>query len=185
MTLMRYLPLWALDKMVLLLCAVVFGDTARYGLRRPAIGPFTMKMTTPAYPVYDVGTFAKIKSGEIRVLPTGLKGVHGSDVEFLDGQRHTFDAIIFATGYRSTTHEWLKSEDGLIGDDGLARRRPPNHWKGENGLYCAGMVRLGIYGSAGDAELIADDIAEQRHRRIGAAIKPAAHNGHAGNGGSA
>ncbi|KAF0897843.1 hypothetical protein E2562_001572, partial [Oryza meyeriana var. granulata] len=48
MTLMRYLPLWAIDKVVLLMCGVVFGDTGRYGLRRPAVGPFTMKLTTPA-----------------------------------------------------------------------------------------------------------------------------------------
>ncbi|XP_040375800.1 probable indole-3-pyruvate monooxygenase YUCCA10 isoform X2 [Oryza brachyantha] len=162
MTLYRYLPAWAIDKVVLLMCAVVFGDTARYGLRRPAIGPFTAKLTTPAYPVVDVGTYAKIRSGEIRVLQAGLKSVRGSDVEFADGQRHAFDAVIFATGYRSTTNQWLKSDDGLIGDDGMAARSYPKHWKGENGLYCAGMVRRGIYGSYEDAELIAQDISKQR-----------------------
>ncbi|KAF0897845.1 hypothetical protein E2562_001573 [Oryza meyeriana var. granulata] len=108
MTLYRYLPAWAIDKVVLLMCGVVFGDTGRYGLRRPAVGPFTMKLTTPAYPVVDVGTFAKIRSGEIRVLRAGLKSVRGSDAEFADGQRHAFDAVVFATGYRSTTQQWLK-----------------------------------------------------------------------------
>ena len=67
MTLYRYLPLWLIDHIVLLMCRVVFGDTSRYGLRRPAIGPFPMKINTPAYPVVDVGTFAKIKTGEIQV----------------------------------------------------------------------------------------------------------------------
>nr|TKW12544.1 LOW QUALITY PROTEIN: hypothetical protein SEVIR_5G042500v2 [Setaria viridis] len=51
-----HVPAWIIDKLVLLMCAVVFGDTARHGLRRPAMGPFTMKFTTPAYPVFDVGT---------------------------------------------------------------------------------------------------------------------------------
>jgi indole-3-pyruvate monooxygenase len=54
----------------------------------------------------------------------------------------------------------FQSEDGLIGDDGMAARGYPEHWKGANGLYCAGMVRRGIYGSCEDAELIAGDISE-------------------------
>lgn len=55
---------------------------------------------------------------------------------------------------------FVQSEDGLIGDDGMAARSYPEHWKGENGLYCAGMVRRGIYGSYEDAELIAGDISK-------------------------
>ncbi|KAF0927837.1 hypothetical protein E2562_036467 [Oryza meyeriana var. granulata] len=160
--LIRYLPLWAIDNLVLLLCYLVFGDTSRYGLRRPATGPFSMRLLRPdVFPVLDVGTFSKIKSDEIRVLPA-ITRMHGSDVEFADGKRHAFDAIVFATGYRSTT----KNDDGLIGDDGMAARRSPNHWKGENGLYCAGMNRRGIYGSGVDAELIAGDISRQRESKL-------------------
>ncbi|KAL5229306.1 hypothetical protein ABZP36_017571 [Zizania latifolia] len=155
MTLYRFMPLWVIDKIVLLMCAIVFGDTARYGLRRPTIGPFTMKLTTPVYPIVDVGTFSKIRSGEIR----------DSTVEFTDGKRHDFDAIIFATSYRSTIKQWLKSDDSLIGDDGMARRSYPEHWKGENGLYCAGLVRRGIYGCCEDAEFIAGDISRQQQQR--------------------
>lgn len=54
----------------------------------------------------------------------------------------------------------FQSDDGLIGDDGMAARPYPEHWKGENGLYCAGLARRGIYGSYSDAELIAGDISE-------------------------
>ncbi|WVZ71632.1 hypothetical protein U9M48_020199 [Paspalum notatum var. saurae] len=158
MALYPYLPLWIIDKLVLLMCAVVFGDTARYGLRRPSLGPFTMKDTTSSYPVFDVGTYAKIRTGEIRVFPAALKSVCGNIVELMDGKCHPFDAIVFATGYRSTVRKWLKAEDGLIGNDAMAARRYPEHWKGENGLYCAGMVRRGVYGSGEDAKLIADDI---------------------------
>jgi len=42
----------------------------------------------------------------------------------------------------------------------MAARGFPEHWKGENGLYCAGMARRGIYGSYEDAELIAGDISK-------------------------
>jgi hypothetical protein len=52
----------------------------------------------------------------------------------------------------------FQSGDGLIGDDGMAARAYPEHWKGDNGLYCAGLIRRGIYGSYEDAELIAGDI---------------------------
>lgn len=104
-----HVPAWIIDKLVLLMCAVVFGgDTARHGLRRPAVGPFTMKLTTPAYPVIDVGTYSKIRTGEIRVLPAGVKSVRGNVVEFADGRRHPFDAIVLATGYRSTVRRWLR-----------------------------------------------------------------------------
>ncbi|KAL5229129.1 hypothetical protein ABZP36_017394 [Zizania latifolia] len=164
-TLYRYLPVWAIHKLVLLMCFVVFGDTARYGLRRPAFGPLTMKLTTPGYPVVDVGTFAKIRSGEIHVVPATLKSIRGSTVEFADGKQHAFDAIVFATGYRSTIKQWLKSDDSLIGDDGMARRSYPEHWKGENRLYCAGLVRRGMYGSCEDAELIAGDISRQQQQQ--------------------
>ncbi|KAL0928541.1 hypothetical protein M5K25_000432 [Dendrobium thyrsiflorum] len=48
--------------------------------------------------------------------------------------------------------------DYLIGDDGLAKQKLHKHWKGNNGLYCAGLVRRGLYGSAEDAINIANDI---------------------------
>ncbi|CAM0880908.1 unnamed protein product [Alopecurus aequalis] len=165
MTLYSYLPLWLIDLIVLLMCRVVFGDTSRYGLRRPAMGPFSMKINTPAYPVVDVGTYAKIKTGQIQVLPE-MRNVHGNIVEFADGKRHPFDAIVFATGYRSTTKQWLKSDDGLIGEDGMAQQSYPEHWMGKNGLYCAGMVRRGLYGSCEDAELIAEDISNKKKHQL-------------------
>lgn len=34
----------------------------------------------------------------------------------------------------------------------------PNHWKGENGIYCAGFSRKGLEGINYDAQQIADDI---------------------------
>ncbi|KAG8052663.1 hypothetical protein GUJ93_ZPchr0001g31119 [Zizania palustris] len=93
MTLYRYLPVWVMiDKLVLLMCVVVFSDTARYyGLYQPAVWPLTMKLVKPAYPIVDVGTFAEIRSGEICVVPAAIKCVHGGTVEFANGKQHTFD----------------------------------------------------------------------------------------------
>lgn len=37
-----------------------------------------------------------------------MERIEGDVVEFEDGKRDRFDAIIFATGYRSTVLNWLK-----------------------------------------------------------------------------
>lgn len=162
--LFAYLPVWMIDRLAVFACRVVFGDTARHGLRRPDVGPFTRKIQSNVYPVIDVGTYDKIKSGQIRVLPA-ITSVDGEVVEFAGGDRHRFDAIVFATGYRSTAKKWLKSDDGgLIGDDGMASGRSP---KGENGLYRAGLAGRGIYGSGTDGEFIAEDISRQLRQGSG------------------
>ncbi|KAM0954299.1 putative indole-3-pyruvate monooxygenase [Dioscorea sansibarensis] len=51
-----------------------------------------------------------------------------------------------------------KQDDDLIGDDGMAKEKFPNQWKGRNGLYCAGLGRRGLYGGGVDALKIAQDI---------------------------
>lgn len=51
-----------------------------------------------------------------------------------------------------------QTDEGLIGDDGMAKNKYPDHWKGSNGLYCAGLNRRGLYGSSEDGLLIANDI---------------------------
>lgn len=53
---------------------------------------------------------------------------------------------------------WILKDDHLIGDDGMCKQEFPNHWKGRNGLYCAGLVRRGLYGASEDAVNIANDI---------------------------
>ncbi|CAO2162134.1 unnamed protein product [Urochloa humidicola] len=157
-TLGFYLPVWMIDTLALLLCYLVFGDTSKHGIKRPAIGPFAMYQQTAALPVADVGTYQKIKSGEIQVIQTGMTSVNGNVVEFADGRRHPFDAIVFATGYRSGIKRWLQDGSKLIGDDGILKQRSP---KAENGLYYAGLSGRGIFGSGTDAEFIAADISKQ------------------------
>ncbi|CAO2198308.1 unnamed protein product [Urochloa humidicola] len=157
-TLGFYLPVWMIDMLALFLCYLVFGDTSKHGIKRPAIGPFTMNRQTSALPVIDVGTYKKIKSGEIQVIPTGMTSVNGNVVEFADGRRHPFDAIVFATGYRSGIKRWLQNGSELIGDNGILKQRSP---KAKNGLYYAGLSGRGIFGSRTDAEFIAADISKQ------------------------
>ncbi|KAL8232805.1 hypothetical protein R6Q57_002583 [Mikania cordata] len=99
--------------------------------------------------------YALIFLSRIQVLPA-LKSIKngGNEVVFENGKCHQFDAIIFATGFKRSTHLWLQGGDGLLNKDGLAKQMYPNHWKGEKGLYCVGLARRGIYSLAIDAENI-------------------------------
>ncbi|OEL19593.1 putative indole-3-pyruvate monooxygenase YUCCA11 [Dichanthelium oligosanthes] len=92
------------------------------------------------------------------VLPTAMTSMHGNVVEFADGRRHPFDAIVFATGYRSAIKRWLQDGGDLIGDNGILKQCSP---KAENGLYYAGLSGRGIFGSSMDAVFIADDISKK------------------------
>lgn len=156
--LLKYFPLHVVDSMVVMLSKLFYGrDLSRYGIKRPDEGPFTTKIKYGKYPVIDVGTCQKIKSGEIQVVPA-VASLGGNDVVFEDGKSYPFDAIIFATGFKRSTNKWLQGGDDLLTDDGLAKLGFPNNWKGAKGLYCAGLAGRGLYGSAVDAQNIANDI---------------------------
>lgn len=64
----QYLPLRFLDSLMVFLSKIVFGDLTKYGMKRPEKGPIHMKRHHGKFPIIDVGTFKKIKSGEIQVL---------------------------------------------------------------------------------------------------------------------
>ncbi|KAL5982693.1 hypothetical protein ACLOJK_016769 [Asimina triloba] len=157
MTLLRYSPCYVVDALIVMLRKFIYGDLSEYGIRSPTKGPFYLKASTGRSPVIDVGTVDKIKSAEIQVLP-GLSSVRGSEAVFADGKAVAFDAIVFATGYRSTAKSWLKDGDYFLDNNGMPRSCYPNHWKGEKGLYCAGLARRGLAGVSMDAQNIADDI---------------------------
>ncbi|PIN07671.1 Flavin-containing monooxygenase [Handroanthus impetiginosus] len=142
MVLLKYLPEAPVDN---------------YGIERPSQGPFFLKRTIGRAPVIDVGTIAKIQAREIEVLPS-IKKVEGEYIHFKNGDAKPYDAIIFATGYKSVVKKWLKDDGELFNDDGMPKKRCPNHWKGENGLYCVGFARAGLFGISRDAKAIAHDI---------------------------
>ncbi|XP_043720033.1 probable indole-3-pyruvate monooxygenase YUCCA10 [Telopea speciosissima] len=155
--LFKYLPYDLVDGLVLLLSKLWYGDMSKNGIKRPEEGPFAMKDKYGKYPIVDVGTVAKIKSGEIQVLP-GISSIKDDEVIFTNGKSYLFDVILFATGFQRITKKWLKDDDDLLDQDGIPKQSYPNHWKGKNGLYCAGLARKGLYGAAMDAQKITIDI---------------------------
>ncbi|KAL9251233.1 Indole-3-pyruvate monooxygenase YUCCA6-like protein [Drosera capensis] len=157
MWLLKWLPIALVDSLLLILSWLILGDTSRLGLHRPRMGPLQLKNLSGKTPVLDVGTFDKIKSGDIKVRPS-IRRLKPNGVEFVDGVVENFDAIILATGYKSNVPSWLKEKEMFSQKDGLPRRPFPNGWKGENGLYAVGFTKRGLLGTSMDATRIAMDI---------------------------
>ncbi|GMI95044.1 YUCCA6 [Hibiscus trionum] len=157
MWLLKWLPLRLVDRFLLVVSRLMLGDTARFGLARPELGPLELKNLSGKTPVLDVGTLAKIKSGDIKVRPS-IKSLKRHAVEFANGKTENFDAIILATGYKSIVPSWLKEKDMFSEKDGYPRRPFPNGWKGEHGLYAVGFTKRGLLGTSMDAMKIAQDI---------------------------
>ncbi|KAG2406625.1 indole-3-pyruvate monooxygenase [Vigna angularis] len=154
--LLWYLSTETVEKLLAIVSRIVYGDLSKYGLPFPSEGPFTMKRKYGKFPVIDLGTIKKIKSGEIQVVPTEIESIRGNEVLFRGGKSFPFDSIIFCTGFKRTTQKWLKGGEDLLNEDGFPCSQ--NQWKGKNGLYCVGMGRAGFYGANAQAQNIANDI---------------------------
>ncbi|XP_057799569.1 indole-3-pyruvate monooxygenase YUCCA6 [Salvia miltiorrhiza] len=157
MWLLKWLPMRLVDRFLLVSSWLVLGDTARYGLDRPRVGPLELKSLSGKTPVLDVGTLDKIKSGDIKICP-GIERLRYKSAEFVDGRVENYDAIILATGYKSNVPCWLKKSEMFSEKDGLPKRPFPNCWKGECGLYAVGFTKRGLLGASIDAKNIAADI---------------------------
>ncbi|CAL5028856.1 unnamed protein product [Urochloa decumbens] len=155
--LMRWLPLWIVDKIMVILAWIVLGDLARLGLRRPAAGPLELKETHGRTPVLDCGALAHIRAGDIAVVPAVKRFGKGDQVELADGRVLNFDAVIFATGYRSNVPQWLQGTD-FFNKEGYPKTAFPHGWKGQAGLYAVGFTRRGLSGASADAVRIAKDL---------------------------
>lgn len=163
-TLLKVLSLWMVDMLLLLGAWWVLGNTEKYGLKRHAEGPLSIKNRLRKTPVLDTGTFHLIKNGDIKVLP-GVARFTEKGAEFSDGRSEDFDAVVFATGYRINVRDWLFGEVGdLFTPEGIPKSPSPESWKGRKGLYMVGLSGAGIPGVWIDSQRIADDIYEQHLR---------------------
>jgi indole-3-pyruvate monooxygenase len=106
-TLMKRLPIWMVDKILLVLTRMILGNIEKYGIKRPCIGPLELKNTSGKTPVLDIGALEKIRSGKIKVVP-GIKKFSAGKVELVDGNVLDIDSVVLATGYRSNVPSWLK-----------------------------------------------------------------------------
>ncbi|XP_058781317.1 probable indole-3-pyruvate monooxygenase YUCCA10 [Vicia villosa] len=158
MRLVQYIPVYIVDTIITLQAKFKYGDLSQYGIYRPKDGPLYLKNTTGKSAVIDVGTIEKIKEGAIKVVPSGIKKIVKKNIIFENNVEREFDAIIFATGYKSVANGWLKDYKYALNEKGFPKNPFPKHWKGDRGLYCAGLARKGLFGVKKDAEAIAEDI---------------------------
>ena len=89
----------AIDALFPFILDLALGDLSTHGLRRPQQGILQQVADAARIPVLDVGTVGKISEGAIKVVP-GLSELTADGAVFVGGGSGTFDAIIFATGYR-------------------------------------------------------------------------------------
>ncbi|XP_050363876.1 probable indole-3-pyruvate monooxygenase YUCCA5 [Argentina anserina] len=154
--LLKWLPVWLADKLLLLFSWLILGSIEKYGLNRPSVGPMELKNTQGKTPVLDIGALDKIKSGGIKVVP-GIKRFSFGCVELVDGEVLDIDAVVLATGYRSNVPSWLQ-EGEFFSKSGFPKQPFPHGWKGNAGLYAVGFTRRGLSGASCDAMRIAQDI---------------------------
>ncbi|XP_052190883.1 probable indole-3-pyruvate monooxygenase YUCCA3 [Diospyros lotus] len=154
--LMKWLPVWLVDKILLVISRLLLGNLEKYGLKRPSIGPLQLKNIEGKTPVLDIGSVAKIRSGGIKVVP-GIKRFSRGRVELVNGENLEVDSVILATGYCSNVPSWLKEND-FFSRNGFPRSPFPNGWKGKAGLYAVGFTRRGLSGASMDAIRVANDI---------------------------
>uniref|UniRef100_A0A0E0G4T6 indole-3-pyruvate monooxygenase n=1 Tax=Oryza nivara TaxID=4536 RepID=A0A0E0G4T6_ORYNI len=138
------------DPLLVMAAKLIFWDLSKHGIMRPKMGPLLLKSQTGKSAVIDVGT--------AKLITRGVIDINANNVEFHCGRQIPFDAIVFATGYKSTINTWLKNGESMFRNDGFPKKKFPNHWRGENGLYCAGFARRGLVSIAMDAKNIVDDI---------------------------
>ncbi|KAL8236371.1 hypothetical protein R6Q59_017452 [Mikania micrantha] len=156
MMLLQWLPLWLVDKLLLILTWFILGNTQKYGINRPSLGPLQLKNQHGKTPVLDIGALEKIRSGDIAVVP-GIKRFNSNSVELVNGETLDIDSVVLATGYRSNVPYWLQ-ETEFFAKNGFPKTPFPNGWKGKRGLYASGFTRRGLAGASADAIKIGQDI---------------------------
>jgi hypothetical protein len=134
--LLSHLPWRMRDAIAVRTVSLVVGDLSRWGIERPTVGPNRMIEEFGRVPLLDVGTIAMVKQGRIRILPA-VQEILPDRARFAGGAEHSFDAIIFATGYTPGLDTVIKGFDAIAD----ARGRPHRFGAetGITGLYFVGF----------------------------------------------
>ena len=131
---LQNLPLKLADGIGRLAGRLAFGNLARLGFPRPALGPISSIRLRQRIPLIDVGTIAAIKKGTIAVKP-GVSRFTETGAVFADGSDAPFDAAVLATGFRAALAEFVAVPD-VLADDGT-----PRDWRG--GESCPNLFFVG------------------------------------------
>jgi cation diffusion facilitator CzcD-associated flavoprotein CzcO len=133
--LMHAFPPGISDRVGSVFSRLAFGDLKRYGLPEPGWRPFSSRRT----PVIDAGFVAALKAGKVHLRP-GVSSVIPGGVIYPDQREETFDALIFATGFRAGLEDLLEP-DGLLDAHGNPR------FASGSPTDCPGLYFMGFFDS--------------------------------------
>lgn len=114
------LPTAIADAISRLVSLLVIGPTRRLGLRQLPYGPMAQIRGHRRIPLLDIGTVARIRRGEIAVMP-GVESFTPDGARFEGGEERPFDAVVLATGYRPALADVLQGADGALDEEGTPR----------------------------------------------------------------
>lgn len=141
---------------------MIIGDLTKYGVPLSKQHPVAQLRETGKTPVIDLGTVAHIKNGRIKIVGK-IDCFFEKGVQFENGEKHEFDSIILATGYRAKVEDFLEN-----GKEVLDKYSVPKQPIGEGefkGLYFVGFDNYKLGGILGtlynDSETIVRDILKQ------------------------
>jgi len=131
------LPVPLVDRMLNLTERLAFGNLARWGMRKHAVGGATRLLQSSIAPAVDDGFVDALKAGRITVLPE-ISGFDGQQVRLANGQTVEPDVVIAATGYR-TGLESMIGHLGVLDVDGR-----PTINAGQQASTCPGLWFTGM-----------------------------------------
>ncbi len=114
------LPPAVADALAAPVVRLAIGSPQRLGLQRAPRGPLATISGQARVPLIDVGTVAKIRAGAIAIR-LDVRALDAGSVDFVDGTREAFDAIIAATGFRPDLRPLLPDVNGALDAAGLPR----------------------------------------------------------------
>jgi len=146
----------AMNRMTLRLA---IGNLSAIGLSKRDCGPFAQITEARQIPVIDVGTLARIRSGDIDVRKN-IESFDRTTVRFADDTSEPFDAIVLATGFTTGLASMFPEQPDVLDDQG--RPRISGRESAAPGLFFCGyeLSRGGVLRQIGiDARHIARSIA--------------------------
>lgn len=136
---------------------IAFGNLKKYGLPISNIPPAKMRRVFGKTPTIDIGTVAKIKSGEIKVRK-GISEFTEKGIVFEDGLIEQYDALLLATGYSASLNDFISASKSLFVENGEPATKLA---KGEEqGLYFLGYEKYTYGGTLGTLKAESEMILE-------------------------
>lgn len=135
------------------LSRLALGDLSRFGLPSPNWMPFS----SHRIPVIDVGFASKLKAGKVSIRPA-VRSFTAKGVVYADDREEPFDAVIFATGFRSGLEKLLEPQ-GLVDQNGNPRS-PSGAPTTCPGLYFMGYFES-LRGSLYESKLASQRLARE------------------------